>query len=217
LLHERQRIAADMHDLVVQSLFAAGLELSALARDLDPGRAQRADAVIDQIDEAMSTLRASIKGLTRQIAPEQFVADVRQVVENSAAGLGFAPSLTVDGPPDLIPAAARPDILAVLQEALSNVIRHAVATAVHVTIRSLGPEVRLIVTDNGCGLGDVQRSSGLANMASRARRLGGSLSMTDNDPHGTIVDWRAPSIAPDSAAESPSVRQPSTEPFNEVG
>lgn len=210
LLHERQRLAADMHDLVVQSLFAAGLELSGLARDLDPARAKRADAVIDQIDEAMSTLRGSIKGLIRQISPEQLLADIRQILEKSTTGLGCSPTLTVEGPASLIPPTARPEILAVLQEALSNVIRHASATAVNVTITILGPEVRLIVTDNGCGIGEVQRSSGLDNMRSRAERLGGSFSITGNDPQGTIVDWRAPSITPDSPAAAPTVRQPST-------
>jgi PAS domain S-box-containing protein len=211
LLHERQRIASDMHDLVVQSLYAAGLQLNAIARDLDPARSQRVDAVIDQIDGAISTLRESIKGLTRHIDPDQFQADIRQVVENSAAGLGFEPALTVDGPPALIPPTARPEILAVLHEALSNVIRHASATTVHVTISSLGPEVRLTVADDGCGIGEVRRASGLANMAARAQRLGGSFSLTNNDPHGTIVDWRSPSTRPDSPATAPTVRQPSTE------
>lgn len=209
LLRERQRIAADMHDVVVQSLFAASLELNSLVQELDTAGAQRLSAVIGQIDEAMSTLRGSIKGLTRQIAPEQFLVDIQQVLDRSAIGLGFAPVLTVDGPPSLIPATARPEILAVLQEALSNVIRHASATAVHVTITSLGPEVRLMVADNGCGIGDVTRSSGLANMRFRAQRLGGSCSIANNDPRGTIIVWRAPSVSPDSAAAGPAVRQPS--------
>ena len=211
LLRERQRIAADMHDLVVQSLFAAGLELSALAQMLDPVRAARADAVLDQIDQAMSTLRQSIQGLTRQVAPEQFLADVQQVVDQSATGLGFVPALTVDGPASLIPPTARPEILAVLQEALSNVIRHASATSVTVTITSLGPEVRLMVTDDGCGVGERRRASGLENMRARAERLAGAFSITDNDPHGTVLDWRAPSSAPDSPAAAPTVRQPSSE------
>jgi PAS domain S-box-containing protein len=208
LLRERQRIAADMHDLVIQTLFAANLQLDSLAQELDPAGAQRLHAVIGQIDDAMSTLRGSIKGLTRTIAPEQFLADVRQVLDRSAVGLGFAPVLTVDGPPSLIPPTARPEILAVLQEALSNVIRHAAATAVHVTITSLGPEVRLMVADNGRGIRDVERSSGLANMRSRAQRLGGSCSIASNDPEGTIIVWCAPSISPDSAAAGPTVRQP---------
>jgi PAS domain S-box-containing protein len=212
LLRERQRIAADMHDLVVQSLFAAGLELSTLARNLDPARGQRADAIVDRIDQAISTLREAIKGLTRQITPEQLLADVEQVLQNSTAGLGFTPTLTVDGPPDLIPPVARPEVLAVLHEALSNVIRHASATAVNVTLVSLGPEIRLIVTDNGRGIGEPKRSSGLDNMRSRAQRLGGSCSITGNDPHGTIVDWRTPSMTTDSPAAGLTVRQPSPAP-----
>lgn len=155
-------------------------------------------------------MRESIRGLTRQVTPEQLLADIQQVLQNSTAGLGFTPTLSVDGPPSLIPPRARPEVLAVLQEALSNVIRHATATAVNVTITSLGPEVRLIVTDNGRGIGELKRSSGLDNMRSRAQRLGGSCSITSNDPHGTIVDWRAPSITPDSPAAGSTVRQPSS-------
>ena len=208
LLHERQRIAADMHDLVVQRLFAAGLELSALTRVLDPARAARIDGVIDEIDEAMSTLRRSIKGLTPQVGPEQLVVDIRQILEKSAAGLGFAPTLTLDGPPGLIPPDVRPEMLAVLQEAISNVIRHASATAVEVTVSSLGPEVRLTVTDDGCGIGEVRRPSGLVNMADRARRLGGSFAISRKDPHGTVVDWRAPAASPEGPAAATKATTP---------
>ena len=208
LLRERQRIAADMHDVVVQSLFAANLQLSSIAQELDPAGAQRLTTVIGHIEDAMSNLRGSIKGLTRQIGPEQFLADIQQVLDRSAIGLGFAPVLTVDGPLSLIPATTRPEILAVLQEALSNVVRHASATQVNVTITSLGPEVRLVVADNGRGIGDAKRSSGLANVRSRAQRLGGSCSIANNDPQGTIIVWRAPSVSPDSAAGGAAVRQP---------
>jgi PAS domain S-box-containing protein len=209
LLQERQRIAADMHDVVVQRLFSASVQLSTLSNELDLAAAQRVNTVIAQIDEAMSTLRGSIQGLTREIAPEQFSADITQVLDNSAVGLAFAPTLTLDGANDLIPPAVRPELLAVLQEALSNVLRHASATAVDVTITSREDEVRLVVTDNGCGIGDTQRSSGLANMRIRAQRLGGSFSATDNDPHGTILDWRVPTVPPHSPAADPTVRQSS--------
>jgi PAS domain S-box-containing protein len=208
LLQERQRIAADMHDMVIQRLFAANLQLDSLAEDLEPAASQRVTSVIAQIDEAMSTLRGSINGLTRQMSPERFVDDIAQVLDNSAVGLGFAPTLVLDGAPDLISPAVRPELLAVLQEALSNVVRHASATAVDVTITSRAHEVRLMVTDDGCGIGEPQRSSGLANLRNRARRLGGFFSTADNDPHGTILDWRAPSGTRDSAAASTTVRQP---------
>lgn len=204
LLRERQRIAADMHDLVIQNLYAVNLELAAVAPALDTALAGRVDAIIDRIDHAVDTLRTAIHGMTRQIGPEQFVGDLQQVVDNSAAGLGFRPTLILDGPAELIPAQVRPEMLAVLQEALSNVVRHASATAVTVTVTMLGPEVRLMVLDNGRGIGGAARSSGLANMRARAEQLGGSFACSDNDPSGTIIDWRVPSTLAAAAVPVPN-------------
>ncbi|HEV7203788.1 MAG TPA: PAS domain-containing protein [Jatrophihabitans sp.] len=193
LLHERQRIAADMHDLVIQNLYAANLALAALLPGLEASGAEQVGVIIDRIDHAVVTLRAAIHEMTRQIGPEQFVADLQQVIDNSAVGLGFTPTLVVEGPPELIPVAARPEMLAVLQEALSNVVRHAAATSVLVTVTMLGSDVRLVVVDNGRGFGEVTRSSGITNMRVRAERLGGSFACSANDPSGTIVDWQVPS------------------------
>lgn len=206
LLQERQRIAADMHDLVIQTLYAASLEVAALMPEVDSANAQRAERIIDRIDQAVLTLRASIQGMTRPVGPQQFVADLQLAVDNSAAGLGFAPTLTIEGPVELIPAAVRPELLAVLHEALSNVLRHASATSVRVTVTVVGAEVRLVVADNGRGRRGATRASGLANMLTRAERLGGAFSCSDNDPTGTIVDWRAPSALADPAVRVPSPR-----------
>ncbi len=203
LLQERQRIAADLHDLVIQSLYAANLELSALGRAVDPETALRAEQVIGRIDDAVRTLRAAIAGLTRTIEPDQFLADVAHVVDNATGMLGFAPTFTIEGAAELVPPEARSELLAVLQEALSNAARHAHATSVSVTVTTVGPRTRLLVIDNGVGIGCSGRSSGLTNMRARAERLGGSFRCSDNDPHGTIIDWRVPATPREPAVELP--------------
>lgn len=203
LLQERQRIAADMHDLVIQNLYGASLELTALGHTIDPEPAQRIEQAIDRIDGAVRTLRAAIAGLTRTMEPDQFLADVAHVVDHATGTLGFAPTLTIEGAAELVSPEARSELLAVLQEALSNAARHAHATSVSVTITTIGERTRLLVIDNGVGIGCSGRSSGLTNMRARAERLGGSFRCSDNDPHGTIIDWRVPAAPCEPAVEAP--------------
>src|SRR6185437_13150157 len=107
-------------------------------------------------------------------------------------GLGFAPTLTVDGALQEITPVVGAEIVAMLIEALSNVARHARATGAQVVIRVAAGEVAVIVTDDGRGIERPERHSGLANMQSRAARFGGTCTWRDNDPTGTVVEWRAP-------------------------
>ncbi|MGN6608763.1 MAG: sensor histidine kinase [Jatrophihabitans sp.] len=198
LLQERQRIAADMHDLVIQNLFAAGLllqtaELACTGEALDAVR-----AATTRVEDAIAALRLTIAGLTRDVAPERLAADIEQVVAACRPALGLDPTVTVSGPPGLVPSDARPEVLAVLQEALTNVAKHAAATSVDVTLTATAQETRLVVRDGGRGMGGTSRSSGLGNMRLRAERLGGRLTVSANDPHGTIVDWRVPASPPPS-------------------
>lgn len=203
LLQERERVAADLHDTVIQDLYAANIGLSTLMRGLDLATARRANAIIERIDGAIRSLRSAIQGTAIGLGSREFTADLAQVVEQSTLALGFTPTMTTEGPTDLIPVAALPAILAVLREALSNVARHAHATHVAVTLTTIGPEVRLVITDNGRGIGATGRSSGLANMRVRAERLGGEFTHSDNDPHGTIIDWRIPSTLADQDIRIP--------------
>lgn len=128
--------------------------------------------------------------------------DLTQVVENAAPVPGFVPRMVTEGPSDLIPAQARPEILAVAQEALTNAAEHADATHVTVSLTVAGPEVRLVIADDGVGVSPTGRRSGLANMQARAQQLGGDLAVLDNEPRGTIIDWHAPSAVPRDQART---------------
>ena len=186
-------MSADLHDIVIQTLYAAGMSLNRLSRELDPAQAEDANQIMDRIDEAIRGLRTAIRGSKRTLDARTFVADLTQVVEGAAPMLGFVPRLVMEGLTDLIPTEARPEILAVVQEALTNVAKHAKATQATVSLTVAGVEVRLAITDNGIGVVGVGRRSGLANLAARAGALGGSLTVHDNEPQGTILDWQVPS------------------------
>ena len=114
---------------------------------------------------------------------------------NAAAGdqLGFRPVLELMGPIDTaVPAELRADALAVLREALSNVVRHAGATSVKVVVSVLAGMLTVTVIDNGAGIpADVKRS-GLDNLSGRAARCGGSFEVQRHSPSGTELQWSVP-------------------------
>jgi signal transduction histidine kinase len=191
LLDERQRIAEDLHDLVIQRLFAAGLELEAVRRSGGDGAA-RIDSAREGIDDAIIELRASIHNLKMGMEPADLAAAVDRVVRQAARTLGFSPTIAYTGAPETVPPAIGAELLAVLNEALSNTARHANASHVDITIAARGHEVELRVTDDGCGITRLERSSGITHMNARAQRLGGIFSWQTNQPTGTIIDWRVP-------------------------
>jgi two-component system, NarL family, sensor histidine kinase DevS len=191
LLEERQRIAADLHDVVIQRLFAAGLDLAAVQRGAsEPER--RIAAAAGGVDEAIRELRRAIHSLTELMTPTQLPATVERILGNAGRALGFVPTMTYTGSLELLPERAVDHLLAVLTEALSNVARHAEATEVQVTLGCEPDRITLLVADDGRGIGEAHRSSGLANMRHRAERLGGSFRCRDNVPRGTVVEWTVP-------------------------
>lgn len=193
LLAERQRIAADLHDVVVQRLFAAGMSLDSVdPAGLEPSVERRIDSAVESMDAAILDLRASIFELSRSTgeATDLTSALDRLCIEASRA-LGFDPDLTVDDPDD-DSAGLRADILAVTRESLSNVAKHAKATAVAVTLRAHEDLLALEVVDNGVGLTAAPHSSGMQNMRGRAERLGGRCTWTPVEPRGTRVRWEVP-------------------------
>ena len=192
LAHDRQRIAADLHDLVIQGLYATALQLNAAASaapTVDP----RIAAAVQSIDQSIHDLRSSIHDLNQGFGPSEFSAALDRVVHHATQTLGFAPTVTSAGPFEPIPSAIFAEMLAVLSESLSNVARHAVATEVHVTITAHDDGVDLQVADDGHGIARLDRVSGMANMRTRAQRFGGSCTWHRNDPNGTVVDWHVPS------------------------
>ena len=191
---DRDRIGRDLHDLVIQRLFAIGLTLENASRlAARPEVETRISAAVDDIDLTIREIRRTIfeLGSGRGVLVD-LRAEAASVVEEQAVLLGFRPSWTTDGPVDsAVPEAARPHLLAVLREALSNAARHARASAVDVRL-SVGDAVVLTVADNGVGLPDEVTRSGLRNMADRAAELGGTCTVGPGGSGGTTVTWTVP-------------------------
>lgn len=194
VFEDRDRIGRDLHDLVIQRLFAVGLKLENTRRmTARPQVAERLTSAVDDIDATIKDIRRSIFELSTPAGAADLRAELAEIVNDAAQVLGFTPRLQTDGPVDtLVTADLRPHLLAVLREMLSNVARHADATSVVVRL-SAGDEVLLTVTDDGAGFVDNGRRSGLRNMAERAESLGGSFQVRQAGPEGgTVAVWRAP-------------------------
>jgi len=198
VLTDRDRIARDLHDLAIQRLFASGLTLnSVLGRLADrPQLAERVQRVVDDLDDTVKTVRTTIYALRERDRSDGRGLRARLLSETDQATeiLGFSPALRMTGLLDTgVPPGHAEHLLAVLRETLSNTARHAKATAVEVTAETDGIRLRLRVADNGRGVDpSVTRRSGLDNLLRRATDLGGSLTITTNDPTGTVVEWTVP-------------------------
>jgi signal transduction histidine kinase len=194
VLEDRQRIAADLHDIVIQRLFAAGMFLQGAAAAGDQDSQRRIDTAVEAMDGAIKDLRASIFELgNRASLTVDLAAAIEDVCAESARVLGFRPDVVVDDP-EWEAETVREDILAVLREALANVARHAGATGTDVVLRTGHGLISLTVTDDGRGISEPPHSSGTRNMADRARRRGGDCVWTTVKPHGTRVWWHVPGV-----------------------
>ncbi|MFI6151313.1 GAF domain-containing protein [Kitasatospora sp. NPDC051170] len=196
LLQERDRIARDLHDLAIQRLFATGMTLQGATRFIEhPEAIDRVLRAIDDLDETARTIRATIFGLRlRESGPAASGLRARlvEVVERATRSLGFAPALRMSGLLDAtVPAEIADAAVAVLEEALSNAARHANADAVEVSATA-DDKLTLAVTDNGIGLPEHGRHSGLANLADRAAALGGTFTARTRPEGGTELVWRVP-------------------------
>ncbi|MEV8099899.1 GAF domain-containing protein [Kitasatospora sp. NPDC085879] len=196
LLQERDRIARDLHDLAIQRLFATGMTLQGATRFIEhPEATDRVLRAIDDLDETAKTIRSTIFGLRTKLsgpAGKGLRARVVETVDRAAAVLGFAPALRMTGLIDVtVPPETADEALAVLHEALSNTTRHSGAASVEVTLTA-GADLVLTITDNGVGLPEGGRRSGLANLAERAAALGGGFDARTRPDGGTELVWRVP-------------------------
>ena len=190
---DHDRIAGDLHDHVIQELFALGMKLQGHAARTDPATAELVNGYMDTLDEVIRNIRTSIFGLRQpRQAPAGLQARVMEIIEQHAPQLGFTASVSFTGPPGPGPdETLAHDILAVTREALSNCARHARATAVTISLACQDGLITLDITDNGRGVGTPTRSSGLASMRSRAERNGGTLQITSPSDGGTRLTWTA--------------------------
>jgi signal transduction histidine kinase len=194
VFEDRDRIGRDLHDLVIQRLFAIGLVLDNASRltDLPAAAADRITGAVDDIDATIKDIRRSIFELSAATTSSDIRAELGASIAVITPALGFTPQLRTDGPVDsLVSVELRPHLLAVVREALSNVARHAHATAAQVHLE-VGPEIVLTVTDDGQGFVVGTRESGLRNMRERAETFGGTFEVRRGPEGGTVAVWRVP-------------------------
>lgn len=194
ILAERERIAHDLHDHVIQRLFAAGMTLQGtLARVRSPEVAERLNRTLDDLQTIIEEIRTTIFALKSPAdANVDFRHRIQRVVTDLAANRDVVTTVHMDGPMTTVTGELADHAEAVAAEAVSNALRHSGASRVSVNISAADMFV-LDVVDNGCGIApDNTRRSGLANMQRRAEQLGGSCSVTTRPEGGTVVHWVAP-------------------------
>jgi PAS domain S-box-containing protein len=195
LATDRERIARDLHDHVIQQLFATGMSLQSLSPFLERRDLRdRLATAIDGLDDTIREIRNTIYGLSWSQTPDQQLrSKLLEIVANAEEQLGFSPAVRFEGPIDVaIPDEVGAHVLAVVQEALSNVARHAHASEVQVQVLLEEGGLRVTVADNGAGIGEITRSSGLSNLEERARLAGGRLMISPVADGGTRLDWIVP-------------------------
>jgi signal transduction histidine kinase len=195
-LEDRERIARDLHDTVIQRLFAIGLSLQATLRLVsDQDAVTRITAAIDDLDTTVRDVRAAIFELHSNRAPGRSVRqELIQLCAESARGLGFEPVIRFNGPIDTaVGDAIADELFAVTREALTNVAKHAHAQTVEVHIEVRDAWLSIHVEDDGVGFDRGGGSGrGVNNLEARAAKLGGTFEVTRSLPSGTDLHWSVP-------------------------
>jgi signal transduction histidine kinase len=197
VLEDRERIARDLHDTVIQRIFATGLALQSVAlRVGDADLADRLGRCVDDLDETVRHIRTTIFELESARLPGRSLRqEVLELVAEAAEHLGFDPVVVFDGPLDLaVPDDVADHLLAVAREALANVVRHAATRHLEVDLRVARGELSLAVRDEGVGLPGALRPEGrgVANLRSRAEQLGGAFTLAARPTGGTELTWTVP-------------------------
>ncbi|WP_326700421.1 GAF domain-containing protein [Streptomyces sp. NBC_01754] len=216
VMHDRDRIARDLHDLAIQRLFATGMTLQSTTRAIAdrPEAAERVSRAVDDLDTTIRIVRSTIFDLRTTDGPGGggLRHRIAETARTAARALGFRPSVRIDGPVDsVVPDELAEHVVAVAAEAVSNASRHAGASRIDIVL-SAGEAVTLTVTDDGIGIGgrtahaspsgegagrdtagrEARRGGGLANMRKRAELCDGALTVDQPAGGGTRITWRAP-------------------------
>ncbi len=202
---DHDRIARDLHDTVIQRIFAVALRLESSIQVTSGPVAERMSDAVGQLDEVIRELRSSIFNLQRPLRGGSGLRDrVQEVVDEYRETLGFAPRVGFRGAVDtLVPERYGNELLAALREALSNVARHAHASDAEVVV-SADDLLEMTVADDGIGPPSGPHAGhGLDNLRARAAGLGGGCDVGASDAGGTAVRWWAP--LDDSSAGTSSV------------
>jgi signal transduction histidine kinase len=202
ILEERQRIARDLHDLVVQELFALGMRLSRIRPGLTDEAGGSIDASLESLERVILQIRATIRSLRDPEEPTLLDDRVLSEATRARVSLGFPPEVCIDGDLRQVPVDLADDVVAVIREGLSNAARHSAASHVTVTVTVTDDQLLVLVTDDGVGMPDGRdRRSGLLNLAERAERHGGGFAVVRAGPGGsgetrggtgTTLRWQVP-------------------------
>ena len=195
VLEERERIARDLHDMVIQRLFAIGLDVQGAAQESQrPDVARRLESAVDDLDETIKDVRTTIfrLGTRTGVNSGGLRHPIDAEVVRARQSLGFLPRLRIDGVTATVPDEISEDAVAVVREALSNIARHARSREVVVRV-FIGTDLLVEVQDDGVGIGtEVALRSGLANLEERARRRDGFLRVEALAEGGTLLSWSVP-------------------------
>jgi two-component system sensor histidine kinase DevS len=188
-MRERERIADNLHNLVIQRLFAAGLTATMPAPEISESQVR---SVQDGIIAALEDLESAMTTLHEQVGLLDLLPDLAHLVHYATQPHSIAATIENVGSIEYVPPAVGAELLAVAEAALSNVVAHSGASKVIVTIAADASGMWLRIADDGHGVGPEPEGKGMADMASRAERLGGTCTWRANVPSGTLVDFRVP-------------------------
>lgn len=187
IVEERQRIARDLHDMVIQDLIGIGMQLADASSPADDD----AD-LVKQLDDTIRRLRLVVFDARTTVPQGPVGEEIRRTVREAARTLDHRPELTLDGDLDALPSDVVSHLLSVLREGLSNVARHARASQSSVRVSAADGTVSVAIEDDGRGLGDrAHHGTGTASMRERAEMVAGTLSLTDRPDGGARLTWTA--------------------------
>ena len=194
LTSERERIARDLHDTIIQELFATGMSLQAIVgRVEDDVVGKRLMGAIDALDDSIRRIRTVIFGLSAHSAWGRGLrGEILKVAKDEAPALGFEPAVTFEGTVDALEEPHASHVVGLIREAISNTARHARSSAASIAV-TVTDELVVIVADNGVGFPDsVMEGNGLRNLRTRAEELGGPLELEHPEGAGPVVALRRP-------------------------
>ncbi|MEO1064004.1 MAG: PAS domain S-box protein [Actinomycetota bacterium] len=191
---ERERIARDLHDTIIQELFATGMALQAVVSRVDDDVvSKRIMQSIDALDDSIRRIRTVIFGLSAHSAWGRGLrGEILKVAKDEAPALGFEPAVSFAGTVDALDEPYASHVVGVVREAISNTARHARSSAASIEV-VVDDELSVVVADNGIGFPDsVMEGNGLTNLRKRAEELGGKLEIEHREGEGTVVELRSP-------------------------
>jgi signal transduction histidine kinase len=208
LSEDRARIARDLHDHVIQQLFGVGLELQALAGETSTDASTRLQSAISTIDDAIAQIRTIIFAMRPRGSDDSLRRRILDLVAESTPGRARPVPVTFAGPVDLVlrgPIGS--DVIAVVRELLSNAVRHSAAEQIRISVTVDATWVRVIVEDDGVGVPEQGRRSGLDNLRARAEHRGGALRI-DSKPGATTIEWSVPAPGEHADADVDAIGGP---------